>query len=160
MRTELGDQQYSKHARMAVAYQLVLVHSGITTVTSSAVVTRRRWIESKCCTGGARNPLGSIGTEGSVPISIACADFGHTHVYGAYSRLSRGKCRKASWGSYAKLRVMEGKVDLSHAAGTTSLIAASELKSAHETLAWITPSPVTWICSEYPRGVHDDVGHG
>jgi len=33
---------YSKHARMAVAYQLVLVHCGITTVSSSVVVTRRQ----------------------------------------------------------------------------------------------------------------------
>jgi len=73
---------YSNHARMAVAYQLVLVHCGITTVASSAVATKRRKTESKCCTGGTRNPLGSTGTKGSLPISVACADFGHTHVYG------------------------------------------------------------------------------
>jgi len=69
---------YSKHARMAVACQLVLVHCGMTTAASSVEVTRRRRIESKCCTGGTRNPLGSTGTEGSAPISVACADFGHT----------------------------------------------------------------------------------
>jgi len=55
--------------------------------------------------------LGSTGTEESLPISVACADFGHTYVYGPLSRFSRGICRKASWGSYAKLRVMDGKVD-------------------------------------------------
>jgi len=73
---------YSKHARMAVAYQLVLVHCGLTTVSSSVFVTKRRTTESKCCTGGTRNPPGSTGTEGSLPISVACADFGHTYVYG------------------------------------------------------------------------------
>jgi len=73
---------YSKHARMAVAYQLVLVHCGMNTVASSVVVTRRRRTGSKFCTGGTRNPLGSSGTEGSLPISVACADFGHTYVYG------------------------------------------------------------------------------
>jgi len=72
---------YSKHARMAVAYQLVLVHCGMTTVASSVVVTKRRRTESKCCTGGTRNPLGSTGTEGSLPISVVCADFGHTYLY-------------------------------------------------------------------------------
>jgi len=143
---------YSKHARMAVAYQLVLVHCGMTTVASSVVVTRRRRIESKCCTGGTKNPLGSTGTAGSLPISVDCADFGHTYVYGPYSWLSRGKCRKESWGSYAKLRVMEGRLNLSHATGVTSLTAASVLKPVHETLAWITPSPVTWTC--WIVGVH------
>jgi len=137
---------YSKHARMAVAYQLVLVHCGTTTVASSVVVARRRKTESKCCTGGRRNPLGSTGTEGWLPISVACVVFGHTYVYGRYSRFSRGKCRKAKWGSYAKLRVMDGKVDLRHATGTTSLIAAAVLESVHETSAWIPPSPVTWTC--------------
>jgi len=39
---------YSKHARVAVAYQLVLVHCGMTTVASSLVVTKRRRTESKC----------------------------------------------------------------------------------------------------------------
>jgi len=73
---------YSKHARMAVAYQLVFVHCDMTTVASSVEVSRRRRIESKCCTCGARNPLGSAGTEGSDSISVACADFGHTYVYG------------------------------------------------------------------------------
>jgi len=111
---------YSKHARMAVSYKLVLVHCGMTTVASSVVVTGCRRIESKCSTGGTRNPLGSTGMEGSLPISVDCADFGHTYVYGPYSRFSRGKCRKASWGSYAKLRVMEGGVDLSHTIGVTS----------------------------------------
>jgi len=137
---------YSKHARMTVAYRLVLVHCGMTTVAFSLVVTRCRRTESKCCTGGTRNPLGTTDIEGSLPISVACANFGHTYVYGPYSRSSRGKCRKASWGSYAKLRVMKGRVDLSHATGITSLIAAAVLKSVHETLAWITPTPVTWTC--------------
>ena len=73
---------YSNHARMAVAYQLVLVPCGITKVASSVVVSKRRRTESKCCTGGARNPLGSPGTGGSLPIRVACADFGHTYVYG------------------------------------------------------------------------------
>jgi len=73
---------YSKHARMAVAYQLVLVHCGMTTVASSVVVTERRKTQSKCCTGGTRNPLGSTGTEGSLRISVACGDFGHTYLYG------------------------------------------------------------------------------
>ena len=73
---------YSKHARMAVAYQLRLVHCGMTTVASSVVVTKRRRTESKCYTRGIRNPLGSTGTEGSLPIRVACADFGHTYVYG------------------------------------------------------------------------------
>ena len=102
--------------------------------------------------GVQKNPLGSTGIEGSLPISVDCADFGHTYVCGAYSWLSRAKCRKASWGSYAKLRVMEGRVDLSHATGITSLIAVSVLKSVHETLAWITPSPVTWTC--WIVGIH------
>jgi len=73
---------YSKHARTAVAYQLVLVNCSMTTVASSLVVTKRRRTKSKCCTGGTRNPLGSTGTEGSLPISVACADFGLTYVYG------------------------------------------------------------------------------
>jgi len=73
---------YSKHARMAVAYQLVLVHCGMTTIASSVVVAKRRRTEYKCCSGGTRNPLGSTGTEESLPISVACADFGHTYVYG------------------------------------------------------------------------------
>jgi len=137
---------YSIHARMAVAYKLVLVHCGMTTVSSSVVVTKRRRTESKCCTAGTRNPLGSNGTEGSLPISIACADFGHTYVYGPLIRFSRGRCRKASWGSYAKLRVMDGRVTLSHATEITPLIAAAVLESAHETSAWISPSPVTWTC--------------
>jgi len=72
---------YSKRTRVAVAYQLVLVHCGMTTVASSVAVTKRRTTESKCYTGGTRNPLKSTGTEGSLPISVACADFGHTYVY-------------------------------------------------------------------------------
>jgi len=115
---------YSKHARMAVAYQLVLVHCGMTTVASSVVVTRRRRIESKCCNWGERYPLGSTGIDGALPISVDCAEFGHTYVYGPCSWLSRGKCRKESWGSYAKLRVIEGKGDFSNATGISSLIAA------------------------------------
>jgi len=62
------------------------------------------------------------------------------------------KCRKASWGSYAKLRVMDGRVDLSHATGITSLIATAVLDSVPETSAWITPSPVTWTC--WIVGIH------
>ena len=73
---------YSKHARIAVAYQLLLVHCGMATVPASVVVTKRRRTESKCCTGGGRSPLGSTGTEGSLPISVAGADFGHEYVYG------------------------------------------------------------------------------
>jgi len=73
---------YSKNARVAVAYQLVLVHCGMTTVASSVVVIKRQRTESKCCPGGTRNPLGSTGTGGSLPISVACADFGHAYVYG------------------------------------------------------------------------------
>jgi len=46
------------------------------------VVTKRRRTESKCCTGGTRNLLGSTGTVGSLPIKVVCADFGHTYVYG------------------------------------------------------------------------------
>jgi len=69
---------YSKHARMAVAYQLVLVNCGMTTVASPVVVTRRLRIESKCGTSGTKNPLGSTGTKESVPISVACADLGLT----------------------------------------------------------------------------------
>jgi len=137
---------------MAVAYQLVLVHCGITTVAFSGVVTKRRRTESKCCTGGTRNPLRSTGTGGSLPMSVACADFGHTYVYGLLTRFSREKCRKASWGSYAKLRVMDGRVDLSHATGMTSLIATSVLNSVQETSAWITPSPVKWTC--WIVGIH------
>jgi len=48
---------YSKHARMAVVYQLVLVHCGMTTVASAESFTRHRRMESKCSTGGTRNPL-------------------------------------------------------------------------------------------------------
>jgi len=124
----------------------------MTTVASSVVVTRRRSIESKCCTGGTRNSFGSTGTEGSLPISVDCADFGHTYVYGPYSWLSRRKCREAIWGSYAKLRVIEGRVDLSYATGMTSVIAASVPKSVDETLSWITASPVTWAC--WKVGIH------
>jgi len=69
---------YSKHARLAVAYQLVFVHCGMTTVASSVEVTRRRRIKSMCCIGGTRNPFGSAGTEGLASIIVACADFGHT----------------------------------------------------------------------------------
>jgi len=69
---------YSKHARMAAAYQLVLVHCGMTTVASLVEVARRRRIESKGYTSGTRNPLGSAGTEGSDLISVARANFGHT----------------------------------------------------------------------------------
>jgi len=153
---------YSRHARMAVAYQLVLVHCGMATVASSVVVTRRRRTESKCCTGGTRNPLKSTGTEGSLPISVACAVFGHTYVYGPYSRLSRGKCRKARWWSYAKLRVMDSKVDLSHATGITSLTAAAVVKCSPRDIGMdnsITGN-MDMLNSGYPRGVHDDVGDG
>jgi len=73
---------YSKHARIAVTYQMVFVHCGMTTVASSVVITRRRRTESKCCNGDTRNVLGSTGTGASLPISVACADFGHTYVYG------------------------------------------------------------------------------
>jgi len=73
---------YSQHARMAVAYQLVLVHCCRNTVASSVVVIRRRRTESKCCTGGTKNPLGSTGIEGSIPISVACTNFGHIYMYG------------------------------------------------------------------------------
>jgi len=128
---------YSKHARTMVACQVVLVHCGMTTVASSVVSTGRRRIESKCRTGGTRNPLGSTGSEGSGPIRVACADYGHAYVYGPYSWLRREKCRKASWESYAKSRILEGRVDLCHATEITSLIAALVLKSAHETLAVI-----------------------
>ena len=69
---------YSKHARMAVAYQLVFVHCGMTTDAISVEFTRRRKIESKCCTGGTRNPLGRAGAEESASIIVACADFGRT----------------------------------------------------------------------------------
>jgi len=69
--------------------------------------------------------------------------FGHTNVYGPYSRFSRGNCCKVRWGSYAQLRVMDGKVDLSHATGITYVIAAAVVESVHETLAWISPSPVS-----------------
>jgi len=70
----------------------------------------------------------------------------HIYAYGPYTRFSPGKCRKASWGSYAKLRVMDDRVDLSHATEITSLIATAVLDSVHETWAWLTPSPVTWTC--------------
>jgi len=83
----------------------------MTTAASSEVVTKRRRTESKCCTGGTRNPLGSTGTVESLPISVSCADFGYTYVYGPSTRFSRGNCRKASCVSYAKLRVMDGRVD-------------------------------------------------
>jgi len=69
---------YSKHARMAVADQLLLVHCWMTTVASSVEATRGRRNKSKCYTGGTRNPLGSTGTEGLASISVACADFGNT----------------------------------------------------------------------------------
>jgi len=147
-----GSTWYSKHAHMAVAYQLVLVHCGITTVASSFIDTKHLRTQSRCCTGGTKNPLGSTGTEGSLPISVACADFGHTCVYGPKTPFSQEKCRKASWGSYAKLRVVDGRVDLSHATGITSLIAGAVLESVHETSAWITPSPVTWTC--WIVGIH------
>jgi len=69
---------YSKHARLAVAYQLVLVHCWMTAVASSVKVTRRRRIESECYFGGKRDPFGSTGTENAVSTSVDCADFGHT----------------------------------------------------------------------------------
>jgi len=109
-------------------------------------------LESKCGTGGRRNPLRSTGTVGWLPISVACADFGLTYVYEPYALFSRGKCRRASWGSYVKLRVMEGTADIIQAIGTTSLITALEFTSAHETLAWKTPSPVTW--TRWIAGMH------
>jgi len=55
----------------------IIDFKGISTVASSVVVTKRRRTEYKCCTGGTRNPLGSTGTEGSLPFSVAGADFGH-----------------------------------------------------------------------------------
>ena len=66
---------YSKHARMAVAYQLVLVHCGMTTVASSVVVPKRQRTESKCCTGGTRNPWGSTGTEKIAPDQCRLREF-------------------------------------------------------------------------------------
>jgi len=143
---------YLKHARMAVAYQLVLVHSGMTTVASSVVGTRRRRTEFKCCTERTRSPFGSTRTGRSLPIGVARAVFGHTNVYGPYSRFSKGNCRRARWGSYAQLRVMDGKVDLSHATGITYLIAAAVVESVHVTLAWISPSPVSKTC--WIVGIH------
>jgi len=71
---------YSKHARMAVAYQLVLVHCGITTVASSFVYTKRLRTESRCCTGGTKNLLGCTDSVGSGLISVDCEAFGHTCV--------------------------------------------------------------------------------
>jgi len=46
---------------------------------------------------------------------------------------------RCGWLLYA----MDGKVDLSHATGVTYLIAAAVVESVHETLAWISPSPVS-----------------
>jgi len=43
-------------------------------------------------------------------------------------------------------------VDLSHVTGITSLTAVAVVDSVQETLAWITPSPVTWTC--WIVGVH------
>jgi len=71
---------YSKHARMAVAYQLVLVHCGITTVASSLVDTKRIRTESRCCTGGTKNSLGCTDSVGSDLFSIDCEAFGHTYL--------------------------------------------------------------------------------
>ena len=76
---------YLKHARMAVAYQLVFVHSGMTTVASSVVVTRRRRTESKSCTERTRNPLGSTGTGRSLPIGVPCEVF---------RKIGRASCRE------------------------------------------------------------------
>jgi len=77
-----GDKStwYSKHARMAVAYQLVLVHCGINTVASSLVDTKGRRTESRCCTGGTKIPLGCTDSVGSYLISVNCEAFGHTYV--------------------------------------------------------------------------------
>jgi len=71
---------FSKHARKAVAYQLVLVHYGITTVAYSFVDTKRLRTESRCCTGGTKNPLGCTDSVGSGLISVDCEAFGHTYV--------------------------------------------------------------------------------
>jgi len=70
---------YSKHALMAVVYQLVLVHCGMTTVASSVVGTKRRKTESKCCTGGTRNQLGSTGTADRSR-SVSPARISATHI--------------------------------------------------------------------------------
>jgi len=77
-----GDKctSYSKHARMAMAYQLVLVHCGITTVASSLVDTRRRRTESRCCTGGTKNVSGCSDSVRSDLISVDCEAFGHAYV--------------------------------------------------------------------------------
>jgi len=78
----LGDKStwYSRHARMAVAYQLVLVHCGISTVASSLVDTKRPRTESRCCTGSTKNTLGCTDSVGSDLISVDREAFGHTHV--------------------------------------------------------------------------------
>lgn len=137
---------------MAVAYQRVLVRCGMNTVSSSVVVTRRRRMESKRCTNGTRNPLGSTGTEESAPSRAAGADSVHTCVSGPYSWLGQGNSCKASWGSNEKSCVMAGKFDFSHATVITSSITELVLQSAHETSAWKTPSPVTW--TRWIAGMH------
>jgi len=65
-------------------------------------------------------PVGEHWYRRSAPTRVFLADFGRKKVYGPYSRFSWGKCREASWGSYAKLRVIYGKVDWRHATETTS----------------------------------------
>jgi len=50
------------------------------------------------------------------------------------------------------LRVMVGRVNLSHATRSTTSNVAVVVKSVLETLAWITPSPVTWTC--WIVGIH------
>jgi len=57
---------------------------------------------------------------------------------------------------------MDGRVDLWHATGITSLIVAAVLTSVHETSAWISTvtGNMDMLDSGYPRGVHDDVGYG
>jgi len=81
--SRLSDEKstwYSKHGRMAVAYQLVLVHCGVTTVASSLVDTKRLRTESRCCIGGTKNLLGCTDWVGSGFISVDCEAFGHTYV--------------------------------------------------------------------------------
>jgi len=73
---------YSKHARMALAYPLLLIHSGMTMVASSLVATRRRMSESGSCTGGMRNPLGWSDESESSRIAVDCSALSDTYVYG------------------------------------------------------------------------------
>jgi len=95
-----GDKStsYSKHAGMAVAYQLVLVHWRMTRAASSMVATRRRKIQSRGCTGGTRSPLGWSDESESYFPGDDCDAMGHAYVYGPHSELRQENCREASWG--------------------------------------------------------------